>query len=258
MKGIMSKDSPFRFLAPLAALAFLAAAPAAPAPKSPGVDEIVAKYVAARGGLKKIRSVQTLRQKGHATTGAGRNALVTRELKRPGRIRFEFTVQGVTAVFASDGKRGWQVSPFDEDMGPKPLPDEAVREAIEQADIEGPLVDWKSKGHTIELVGRETVGKYETYKLKVTLKSGDVRYDYLDVKTGRQVRTDSTRVVRGGPVQVETRFDDFGKTDGILFPHLIEVTAVGRPQSLRVVVDTIEVNPPLSDARFEVSMPGQP
>lgn len=229
-----------------------ASAPAATAAPAPPVDEIVERYVAARGGLKKIRSIQTLRQEGHATTGAGRNALVTRELKRPGRIRFEFTVQGVTAVYASDGQRGWQVSPFDADMGPKPLPEEVVQEALEQADIEGPLVDWKGKGHRIELSGREAVGGREAYKVKLTLKSGAVRYEYIDVETSHLLRSDATRQLRGAPVQIETTFGDFKKTGGVLFPRKIEVATVGRPQSLRVVVDDIKVNPPLSDARFEM------
>jgi outer membrane lipoprotein-sorting protein len=242
----------------LAAVALLAATPGAPATSSPTADEIVARYVSARGGLKKIRSIQTLRQEGHATTGAGRQARVTRELKRPGRIRFEFTVQGVTGVYASDGLHGWRVSPFDSDMSPQPLPDEVVNEAIEQGDIEGPLVDWKTKGHQVELVGREVVGGSETYKLKLTLKSGAVRYEYLDVKSLHQVRMDSTRQVRGRAVQIEATFGDYRKTQGILFPYLIEVGAAGRPQKLRVVVDKIEVNPPLKDERFQMSIPARP
>jgi outer membrane lipoprotein-sorting protein len=256
--------APGRWLAAIAAVALCVATPIAPsaavAPGAPAptVDEIVARYVAVRGGLKKIRSVETLRQQGHATTGAGREALVTRELKRPGRSRFEFTVQGVTGVYASDGRRGWQVSPFDGDLSPRPLPDEAVQEAVEQTDIEGPLVDWRAKGHQVELVGREAVGDRETWKLKVTLKSGAVLYDYLDVNSLYLVRTDSTRQWHGWAVQVETTFGDYSRTHGILFPHLVVVATAGRPQRLRVVVDRIEVNPPLSDARFQLSIPVQP
>jgi hypothetical protein len=135
-------------------------------------------------------------------------------------------------------------------MGPRPLPEDVVMEAGEQADIDGPLVDWKSKGHQIELAGREAVDGRETYKLKVTLKSGGVLFSYLDVKSKYLVRTESTRQVRGRPVRMETTFGDYRKTKGILFPHLVEVRAAGRPQVLRVVVDKIEVNPPLSEARF--------
>jgi hypothetical protein len=229
--------------------------PAAPAKASPTVDDIVARYVAERGGLKKIRSIQTLRQHGNATAGPGRQGVVARELKRPNRVRFEFTVQGVTGVFASNGVRGWKVWPFEGDMTPAPVPDEVVQEAVEQADIEGPLVDFKSKGHRAEMVGHETVGGRDTYKIKLTLKSGAVRHEYLDVETLHLVRSDSTRQVRGAPVDIQTTFGDFRKTRGILFPHLVEVAAAGRPQKLRIVVDKIEVNPPLDEARFEMSAP---
>jgi hypothetical protein len=232
------------------------ARPAAPPP--PPVDEIVERYVAARGGLEKIRSIQTLRQRGHATAGANRRALVTRELKRPAQTRFEFRVQGVTAVYVTDGRQGWKVSPFDGAMDPTPLSDEVVSEAAEQAEIEGPLVDWKAKGHRLELVGRQVVGSREAYKLELSLEGGQVRHEYIDVKTFYLLRTDSTRQVRGRTVGIETTYSDFRKKGGVLFPHLIEVAAAGRPQRLRVVVDEIEVNPPLSDARFGMPVPVEP
>ena len=260
----MSTQSAFRGGRPIAAalLAVLLAAPdmlaspqepAASATRtapSPTVDEIVAGYVAARGGLKRLRSLQTLRQEGRVSAGAGREGLVTREIKRGGRIRFEFTVQGVTSVFAFDGQHGWKVHPFEGVMAPQPLPDEVVMEAGEQADIDGPLVDWKSKGHQIELDGREVVDGREAYKLKLTLKSGGVLFAYVDVRSKYLIRTESTRQERGRPVRIETTFGDYRKTSRVLFPHLVEVRAAGRPQVLRVVVDKIEVNPPLSDAHF--------
>ena len=184
------------------------------------------------------------------SAGAGRDGLVTREIKRPGKIRFEFTVQGVTSVFASDGQHGWKVAPLEGKTGPQPLPDEALIDSREQADIDGPLVDWKGKGSQIELVGREAVDGHDAYKLKLTLKSGGVLTAYVDVESASLVRTEATRHVRGKQVRIETTFGDYRKTGGILFPHLVEVRAAGRPQVLRVVVDKVEVNPPLSDARF--------
>jgi outer membrane lipoprotein-sorting protein len=235
-----------------------AVAPQAPAKPTLSADQIVAKYVAARGGLEKIRSIQTLREKGRLTAGADRQALVTRELKRPSRSRFEITVQGVTGVFVSDGQHGWKMSPFDGDTGPTPLSEQVVSEAAEQADIEGPLVDWKAKGHQIELAGHETVDGHDTYKLKLTLKSGGVRYEYIDVKSMYRVRTDSTRQVHGQPMQLQMTFGDYKKTSGTIFPHLIEISAAGRPQTMRVVVDTVEVNPPLAEDRFAMAVPAQP
>lgn len=232
----------------IAAVLLAAAATAAPAPTA---DAIVADYVAARGGIAKIRAIRSLRQKGRAFAGAGREAIVLRELKRPDKSRFEFTTQGVTGVFVAAGGKGWKVSPFDGDLEAKPLSEDAVAEAMEQTDIEGPLVDWKAKGHSLKLAGRETIDGREAYKLELTLASGGLRHEYIDVKTHALIRTDSTRTIRGREVGIQTVFRDHKKTSGVLFPRTVEVVAVGRPQKLRVVVESVEVNPPIADARFE-------
>jgi hypothetical protein len=253
---------PFTHTAAAALVAVLLAAPGAPAAPSapdapsakpapePTAEEIVGRYVTARGGMEKLKALKTLRQEGRINAGAGRDGLVMREIKRPGKIRFEFTVQGITSVFASDGQRGWKVNPLEGEMSRQPLPEEALVDAREQADIDGPLVDWKSKGSRIELVGRESVGGHDAWKLKLTLKSGGVLTAYVEVKSSTLVRTDATRLVRGRRVLVQTTFGDYRKTEGILFPHLVEIRAAGRPQLVRIVVDKVEVNPPLSDARF--------
>jgi hypothetical protein len=222
----------------------------APAAATPSVDAIVADYVRARGGLQKIRSVHTLRESGHAFAGPGREAVVRRELKRPNRTRFEFTLQGVTSVFVSDGTHAYKMSPFDGDGSPQPLPDEVVAEAAEQADIEGPLVDWKTKGHKIEMAGREAIDGREAYKLQMTLKSGGQRTEYLDVATHDRLRTESTRTMKGHPVRLTMTFGDYKTVSGMRFPGTVEIAAEGRPQTLRLVVDKVEVNPPLDDARF--------
>jgi outer membrane lipoprotein-sorting protein len=231
-------------------------APSARAASPPTVDKIVAKYVAARGGLSKIRSVQSLRQKGHVTAGPNREGIVTRELKRPARTRFEFKVQGVTSVFVSDGKKGWKVDPFSGNADLQPLSDQVVAEAAEQGDFEGPLVDWKAKGHRVELAGQEDLAGRRAYKLKVTLQSGGVRYDYIDATSMNLVRSDTTRQIRGRSVQIQTTFGDFKKTDGLLFPRSVEIAAAGRPETMRIDVESVEVNPALSDARF--AMPAMP
>ena len=221
-----------------ASLAVGAAATAA----EPTVDELIAKHLAARGGVERIRSVQVIRQKGRASAGGGREALVRREIVRPARIRFEFTVQGVTSVYVADGARGFVVDPLDGRAVPEPLPEEALVEAAEQADIDGPLVDWKAKGHRVERVGRAVVDGREADELKLTLASGAVRHDFLDAKSHQLVRSVATRRFRGRSVRTTTTYGEFKKTKGLTFPRLVTVEAEGRPNRLRVHVDEIEVD----------------
>jgi len=239
--------------APRALLIFVAAALLAPSVSAAEtVDQIVARHVAARGGRPALAAVRTLRMAGHAVAGPGRRAIVRREIARPDRIRTEFEFQGTLGVYVWNGKSGWQVSPLDGQLDVQPLSPEAAALSAEQADFEGPLVDWKAKGNSVELLGRAELPGGAADELKVTLKSGVVRHVWVDGKTGLVVKTASTRKVKGHEMTFEVTYGDYRETSGVRFPRSIEIQAPGRPERLSIVVDSVEVNPPLDDSRFSV------
>jgi outer membrane lipoprotein-sorting protein len=237
-----------RHWVPLLLLLLALAAP--PAIGAQTVDDIVSRNIAARGGREALAAVRTLRMTGLATAGPGRTAVVRREIARPGRIRTEFVFQGTTGVYAWDGSQGWRVSPLDGSLEVQPMSAEEGAAAAEQADVDGPLVDWKAKGYRIELVGTETLGSGPAHHLKVTGSSGDARQVWVDAASGLVVRTLVTRPVRGHAVEVETLPGDYRPASGVMFPRSIEMGIAGRPRRLRIAVETVEVNPALDDARF--------
>jgi hypothetical protein len=225
------------------------------------LDSLIARHVEARGGRERLESIRTLWASGRALAGPGREALVTREVRTPGRIRTEFTFQGVTAVYACDGSSCWYVAPLSGVFGAETMTEADTSLAIEQADLVGPLVDWEAKGHSVELLGKETIDGREAYKLKVTLHGGGVRTDYLDAETALIVRRESTRTIGEQTIDVETTYSDFRPVGGVMFPHSIRSGAKGRPDfpegrpdHLEIIVEEAELNVPLDDARFE--MPG--
>src|ERR1039457_4953726 len=73
-------------------------------------EELVAKNLQARGGVDKIKAINSLKMTGKAYVGI--EAVVSQENKRPAMIRQDFTVQGMTQIQAYDGKVGWQISAF--------------------------------------------------------------------------------------------------------------------------------------------------
>lgn len=159
-----------RYFKVLPLLGALLAACSSPSP----VDEIVASNLAARGGKERIQALRAIRETGTVTASGGRVAKVVREIKRPGLFRLEFTYEGTKSVFANDGQRGWQVAPLQGQFEPQAMPPETDAAAgVDQRDIEGSLVNWREKGHVVELVGRETLPGGEASKLKVALKGGD-------------------------------------------------------------------------------------
>jgi hypothetical protein len=238
-----------RYLHMLPLLGMLLVACSPPSP----VDGIVASNLAARGGEERIRALRAIRETGTVTASGGRIARVVREIKRPGLFRVEFSFEGTTSVFAHDGKTAWQVAPLHGQFEPREMPPETAAAAGgDQRDIEGPLVGWREKGHVVELVGREALPGGEAFKLKVALKGGAIRYDYVDVVSHQIVRSDITRTVRGHATQLVNTFSDFRAVDGLVFPHLIESHVKDRPQTLRIAVVKIELDPELDDARFQL------
>ncbi len=231
----------------LPVLCVLVAACSSPSP----VDEIVASNLAARGGKERIQALQSIRETGTVTASDGRVAHVVREIKRPGLFRLEFSSQGTTSVFAHDGETGWQVAPLQGQFEPQKMgADLDAAAGADQRDIEGPLVDWREKGRTVVLVGRETLPGGEVFKLQVTLEDGTVRYDSVDVASRQIVRSDVPRTVGGHAVQLENTFSDFREVGGLVFPFHIETHVVDRPEILTITVDTIELNPDLDDEKF--------
>ena len=74
--------------------------------------------------------------------------------------------------------------------------------------------------------------------------------------TGRRsrqvVRSEVTRIVRGHPTVLESTFSDFREVGGIVFPHRLDMKVKDRPQVMRIVVDKVELNPTLDEARFRL------
>jgi outer membrane lipoprotein-sorting protein len=232
-----------------ALLALAGAALLAPA-SAQTLDEILAKNLEARGGADKIKAVKTMRLTGRMTVGPGLEAPVVMEFKRPGKMRMDFTFQGMTGTQAFDGQGGWQVMPFQGNPNPEPMSPDDVKDAEEQADVDGPLVDWKAKGHAVELVGKEKVEGTDAWKLKITMKGGDVRYVFLDADAYLEIRGEGKRKIRGTEMETEQTVSDYKEVGGLVMPHAFEGGPKGSPMRQKITIDKIELDVDIDDARF--------
>jgi hypothetical protein len=185
-------------------------------------------------------------------TAGGQTGAFRLELRRPGRLRVETVVQGATVIQATDGREAWMLAPMLAGGSAVILPPEDARSLHDQADIEGPLVEWKAKGHRLELTGRDARFGSDAFRLKLTLKSGDVRYLYVDAATYRQVAEEGERASPRGLVRIETRLSDHRTVDGLLVPFVLDISAAGESEKQRIVFETVEVNPGLDEGRFAV------
>jgi hypothetical protein len=238
-----------RFLTALALVAMLA-----PMVHAETVDEIVAKNIQARGGMEKLKAVKTMKATGKLVMGGGAMEIpFTRVSKRPNAMRMDFTFQGISGTQAYDGKTAWQIMPFQTGKkDPEQSNAEQTKLLEEQADFDGPLVDWKTKGSTVELVGTESVDGADAFKLKVTRKSGNVDYMYIDKETGLEVKTESKRTINGTEVESESKMSDYKEVDGMTVPFTMSSGMKGGPEQAqqKIVMDKLEFNIATADSTF--------
>ena len=215
-------------------------------------DQVIDAYIDARGGRDKLAAIKTLRVAGPLDLGNGSTATLIVEQKRPNLIRMDFVFQGQTNVCAFDGKVGWYHIPFMDIPNPTVMPPEELKNIVEDADIDGPLVDYKNKGNSVELAGHEQLDGRDCYKLKLTLKDKAEGNRYIDAETLREVRVEGAEVENGQEVQFIQTFSDFREVAGVTFPFVSRVEQKGAAELATFThkIDKIEVNVPMDDAHF--------
>jgi len=217
------------------------------------LDEIIATNIESRGGMKALKAIESLRIEGRMAMGPGMEAPITLEMARPSSMRMEFVFQGMTGIRAYDGETGWQVMPFAGSSEPEKMSEEEVKQVMDQADIDGPLVDYADKGHKLELLGTEEVDGTEAHKIKLIKKNGDETIMYLDTEYCLEIKSQQTTNMQGMEVEVEVSYGDYKEVAGVMMAHSITQAAQGQPGAMSITFEKVEANIDLPADRF--SMP---
>jgi len=249
---------------------------------------IVDKNITARGGLQAWRAVQTMSMEGKMGAGgnqrstlsvptAGRKGDQTilpqrptqevqlpfvMEMKRPRKMRIELKFNGQTAIQVFDGTNGWKLRPFLNRRVVEPYTTDEMKSESLLSDLDGPLVDYAVKGTKIEFDGVEKVEDRDTYKLKLTMKSGQSIHVWIDAQTFLETKIEGQpRRLDGIYHPVEVYYRDYRPVNGLQIPFLMETkvlrlaqgSAMLRDPSVppeRITIDKVVVNPNLEESRF--------
>ncbi len=236
--------------------------------------QVVDKNISAKGGLQLWHAVQTLSWSGKMDAGgnnqrylkapgmppppppsADPNAQVqlpfVMEMKRGRKSRLEIEFNGQTAVQVYDGTQGWKLRPFLNRNDVEPFSPAELELASNQADVDGALIDYKSKGTKVEMEGIEQVEGKDAYKLKLTLKNGHVVHYWVDAASFLEVKIEGTpRKLDGKPHAVAVFLRDYRSVNGLQIPYLIETVTQGVQRTEKIQIEKVVVNPRLDEARF--------
>jgi hypothetical protein len=219
--------------------------------QTPTVDEIVAKNLAARGGLDKLRGLQTMKMTGTINV-QGMDMPLTVMTKRPNLLFQEMTMQGQRMVSAFDGAKVWAINPM-LGPGPRELTGQQADMIRDQASFDGPLVNYKDRGDTLEMAGSADLGGAKAWKLKLTRKiGGRSMFIYVDADTGLEKQWSATVDQSGMTIDVDTVMLDYQPTpEGVLVARSMRTLVGGQQQGLLKVL-TVEYNVPIEDAAFQM------
>lgn len=220
------------------------------------VDEILDQHFAAVGGKEKMAAIQSAKLSGKQQFGP-QEAPFSIQWKRPNKIRIEFSLQGLTGIQAYDGVGAWQVMPFLGKNDPEAVTGDDLKGMEEQADlIEGSMFNYKEKGNTVELMGKDPVEGTDAWKVKVTKKNGDVTYHWFEAESMLEIKSEGKRKRNDQEFEFESSLGDYKEVGGLLFAHSIEQKPKGAPSGATITVEKIELDVAIDDAIF--AMPAKP
>jgi hypothetical protein len=177
-------------------------------------------------------------------------------------MRFELQFAGQTALQVYDGVNGWKLRPYLNRLEVESYTADEMKVAAIQSELDGPLVDYAAKGTRIESEGIEKVENRDTYKLKLTLKSGEVTHVWVDAQTFLETKIEGQpRRLDGVYHPVEVYYRDYRNVNGLEIPFVLETrvvpvtkTALGLRDTPfapeRTLIEKVVINPGLDAGVF--------
>ena len=218
----------------------------------PTLQDVLDRHLAARGGLEQIKAAQRLAMKG-AALAQGMELPLEALRQRPNLFLSQIDFQGMTIVQAYDGETAWALNPMMGAVEPQPMPDAEAALFALQADFDGPLIDARRKRIELELVGKETVGEREAWRIAITYPGGQQETAFLDAETYLELRRLGQSAAQGVVSDITIDWLAYTEVEGVQYATRWSFSTPMGPLEIRI--DEVSVNPEIDGDRFY--MPGQ-
>ncbi|CAL2056659.1 outer membrane lipoprotein-sorting protein [Tenacibaculum sp. 190524A05c] len=215
-------------------------------------DEIISTYIENIGGKEKLEQLKGVQMIGNMKM-QGMEIPFEMLSTKDGKQLVSIELQGNKMVWSAfDGEVSWQRNQMT--MDAEKSDNEAtqnLKNELEQ--FPDPFLNYKEKGYTVELIGKETIDGTETFKIKLTKKpvlvNGElvpnITHYYFDTENFVPIVTESQ--VNQGPMKgqtVKSTLSDYQEVSGIYFPFSIG------SQFQTMEFKEIKLNPEVDAASF--------
>jgi len=212
-------------------------------------DEVIQKYVTALGGLDAFNKTTSAKMTG-TLIAQGNELPFTMEVINNKAMRLDVDVMGQSVVNCYSKGAGWKINPFAGVPSATDVTGTELTDYKYQASLANNLVDYKSRGHKVELLGQEDVEGVKCYKIKLTAKEdGRVTTYYINAADYLLLRSTAERELQGQAITVETFYSDMKKFGDILFA-LTRTQKINGEVFQSFTLTTVELNVPIDEKIF--------
>jgi hypothetical protein len=175
-------------------------------------DEIISKYITAIGGADKWAKVQSIKVEGQIEVQGIAIPFTMQGVHMKGtRVDAEF--QGNKIIDITTPTKGWSQNPFGGKATLSPITDDELKQKVDELDIQDAFVDYKSKGSTVEFLGKDEEDGNEYFKIKMTSKNGNDKTYFFDTKTYLVYKIESIVKQEGQEVKSAVKYLDYQTID---------------------------------------------
>lgn len=217
---------------------------AAAAPPAAEIDALVAKVFAAYGGEAALAKVAGYRMEGTQTSSMRGTGPFVRLFQRPRRLRVSLDYPGHPETRVLDGAQGWR-----SDGKGNMAPSEGFLLGSMQVQAARANLPWILKERRRDLALQAPYDDGRFRGIEIPLGPGLALTAFVELTTGRIVRSSGTIDTPAMKTAFSTEYADFRTVDGVLFPFRESSGAAGQSTG-DTVVTKITVNPPLAEADF--------
>jgi hypothetical protein len=214
-------------------------------------EEIVQKYSANLGGLEAFNKLKTAKMTGTFST-QGADMTLTSQIVNGKAARTEVEYMGNKVIRVYNNGKGWIQNPFAGVATPKEATAEELIDLKPQSMLSTILMDYKARGHKIELAGQEDVEGVKTFKIKLTNKDdGKVTNYYIKTDDYVMVKSDTEREIQGQNVKIETLFSNLKEVNGLKF-FMERTQKIDGETFQTTTFDKIELDVPIDEKIFNM------
>ena len=171
----------------------------------------IQQHIMGRGGYQNLKRIEAVNFDGSIEANGTLYPLSIRT-SRPGSI-----VRAIDDSPATYDKAGTH---FADPDAPRGLPHEIESRLLDLFEFDGPLVEWKDKGHDTRMIGMRKVGEILAWELELDQNQGQRWTLLIDSHSGAIV--EAYALDDAGGTMFSIHADDFKDVAGFMFPHRIE------------------------------------